>query len=168
MKERVLYIVIVVSALFSACSHDDADTLFAEYATPQALLSDITISLAEQTQAVDSIYANEEGFYLYIETTEYYPYCNYGILRSTFQTGDTLLVRLEDIVKPSVNLSPSGPAITSVKIPENTKQIVFLRGHNSDRFELQIEDDALLLQPVSTSFTTAEHMIYLRNDETTP
>lgn len=153
--------------MFSACSEDGTDELFSEYASAQALLSDITISMAEQLEGVDSLQIEEEGIYLYIETTKTYPYCNYGILRSTFQKGDTLLVRLEDIVKPSINLSPKGPAMTNVRIPENTKQIVFLRGYDSDRFELIVEEDALILQPLQTSFVGSDHIIFLRPSEST-
>lgn len=154
--------------ILSACNNDDTEDLFLKYSSTQALMSDITVSLMEQTQTADSMQVEEEGIYLYIETTESYSYSNYGILRSTFQTGDTLLIRLEDIVKPGVSLLPPGPASTSVKIPENTKHIVFLRGHENDSFDLDIEKDALLLQPVYTSFTATEHIIYLRNTETAP
>lgn len=168
MNDRLLYIFITLVVVFSACSNDETDELFPEYTTSQALLSDITVTLTEQTQLVDSIQTDEEGIYLYIETTEIYPYCNYGILRSIFQTGDTLLIRLEDIVKPGVSVSPSGPANTSVKIPTNTKRIIFLRGHENDIFDLQIEDDALLLHPVFTTFSETEHVIYLRDPETAP
>lgn len=168
MKDRLLYIFTVLLVLFSACSNDEPDDLFPEYITSHALPSDIMITLAEQTQLVDSVLADEEGIYLYIETTEIYPYCNYGILRSTFQMGDTLLIRLEDIVKPGVSVSPEGPANTSVKIPDNTKHIIFLRGHETNNFDLQIEKDALLLHPVFTSFSITDHVIYLRNTETAP
>jgi|GEM_PF-5606177 hypothetical protein len=168
MKVHLLYIVTVVLALFSACSQDEADDLFAAYITPQALLSDITITLTEETQFADPTQADEEGIYLHIETTELYPYCNYGILRSTFQTGDTLLIRLEDVVKPGISISPEGPANTSVKIPTNTKHVIFLRGHESNNFDLLIEEDALLLHPVFTSFSATDHIIYLRNTETVP
>lgn len=166
MKNRFLYIATGLILLFSACSHDEADDLFREYMTPQALLSDITVALTEQTLPQDSVVSDEEGIYVYIETTEVYPFCNYGILRNTFQRGDTLLIRLEDVVKPGVALSPEGPASTSVKIPENTQHIIFLRGQDSDTFELTIEEDALVLQPASTSFTTTDHVIYLRQSET--
>lgn len=168
MKNPLFYIFAVLLVFFSACSNDETDDLFSEYITTQALLSDISITLTEQTQLADSIQADEEGIYLYIETTNIYPYCNYGILRSTFQRGDTLLIRLEDIVKPNVSISPEGPANTSVKIPDNTKHIIFLRGYESNNFDLLIEDDALLLHPVFSSFSETEHVIYLRNTETTP
>lgn len=168
MKDRILYIVTILLILFSACNNDETDDLFSEYITSQALLSDITITLTEQTQLVDSVQADEEGIYLYIETTKIYPYCNYGILRSTFQTGDTLLIRLEDVVKPGVMISPEGSANTSIKIPDNTKHIIFLRGHETNNFDLQIEEDALLLHPVFTSFSVTDHLIYLRNTETVP
>lgn len=168
MKDRLLYLFITFVLLLSACSNDETDELFPEYTTSQALLSDITVTLTEQTQRMDSIPIDEEGIYLHIETTEIYPYCNYGILRSVFHTGDTLLIRLEDIVKPGVSVSPSGPANTSVKIPTNTKRIIFLRGHENDIFDLQIEEDALLLHPVFTTFSATDHVIYLRNPETAP
>lgn len=168
MKSRLFYILTILSVLFTACSQDETDDLFAKYITPQALMSDITITLTEQTSLTDSIPAEEEGIYLHIETTKTFPYGNYGILRSTFQTGDTLLIRLEDIVKPGISISPEGPANTSVKIPTHTKHIIFLRGPETNNFDLQIEEDALLLHPVFTSFSVTDHIIYLRNTETNP
>ena len=168
MKDRLLYILTTFLVLFSACSGDDTEELFSEYITTQALLSDVNVTLAEQTLSADSIQADEPGLYLYIETTELHPYSSYGILRTVFHRGDTLLIRLEDIVKPGVSLLPAAPANTSVKIPENTKRIVFLRGHESDSYHFDIEEDVLLLQPIYTSFTAADHVIYLRNAETAP
>lgn len=164
MKNCFLYIATGLVLLLSACSQDETDDLFREYMTPQALLSDIAVTLTEQRP--DSLATEEAGIYVYIETTETYPFCNYGILRNTFQRGDTLLIRLEDVVKPGIALSPAGPASTSVKVAENTRHIIFLRGQDSDTFELTIEEDALVLQPVSTSFTTTDHVIYLRQTET--
>lgn len=162
MKSKLLFIITSALALLAACSNDDTDMLFPEYTSSQALLSDVTVSLMEQTQTTDTIQAEEEGIYLYIETTAMYPYSNFGILRSTFQEGDTLIIRLEDLIKPSVSLAPNGPASTSVKVPENTRHIVFLRGHDNDRFELIIEEDAFVLQPLQTSFVEPNSLIFIR------
>ncbi|MDD3062610.1 MAG: hypothetical protein PHG27_12700 [Massilibacteroides sp.] len=167
MKGHFLWIWATVLMLFSACSKEDSENLFPDYASVQALSSDVTLSLLEQTNTdADTIQAEEEGLYLYIETLEIYPYSNYGILRSTFQINDTLLIRLEDIVKPSVSLSPAAPASTTVRIPENLRHIMFLKGRETDHFDLAIENDAFILQPIHTSFTSSEHIIYLRETET--
>lgn len=162
MKHYWIFIWIGILAFTSSCSKDDSDALFPEYISPQALLSDITISLTEQTPVADSLLVDDEGIYLYIETTEVFPYGNYGILRSTFQTGDTLLIRLEDIIKPNVTIAPGAPAFTSVRIPEDVQHIVFLKGRETDQFDVVINDDVVILQPTQTSFTTCEYTLYLR------
>lgn len=168
MKSHLSVILTCVFVVFSACSNDETYELFPEFATSQALMSDVSISLMEQTQTADTLQAEEPGLYLYIETTELYPYCNYGILRSTFQADDTLIVRLEDLIKPSVTLIPAGRASTSAKIPENTKHIVLLRGDESNSFKLTIEKESLLLEPVNASFTNSTHLLYSRDIEPAP
>lgn len=165
MKNILSVIFASVLVVLSACSHEEADNLFSEYTTSQALLSDVNISLMEFVQTTGTIQAEEPGLYLYIETTDLYPYCNYGILRSTFQAGDTLVIRLEDVVKPGVTLSPPGYASTSIMIPENTNHIVFLRGSESNSFDFVIEKESLLLQPINLSFAHPEHTLYLREAE---
>lgn len=168
MRGRLLAILTGALVLLSACNDDETYELFQEYATPQALSSDVSISIMEHTQTVDTIQIEDPGLYLYIETTELYPYCNYGILRSTFQSNDTLVVRLEDVIKPGVYLSPPGHASTSVRIPENTKHIVFLRGNESNSFSLTVDEESLILEPVNTSFSVSDYIIYSRDRQTTP
>jgi hypothetical protein len=167
MKSFLSHILLLnLLLIVTACSKEETDAMLSNYASDQALSSDVTLSMMEQTPTTtDAIQTEEEGIYLYIETRDLYPYSNYGILRSTFQTNDTLLIRLEDVVKPGVSLLPAGTASTTVRVPENTTHIVFLKGRETDHFDLTIENDAFILEPIQTSFTTTEHTLYLRETE---
>jgi len=156
-------ITILTLALLSACSKDNAEYLFGEYLTPeQALLSDINISISEQFVYEKTEPTEDEGFFLNIQTIDNYPCCNYGIQRTVIQEGSTLIIRLEDVIKPSICLTAIGPATTTVKVPEGISRIVFLRGEDEDYFDFDVTNKEMNLYPVSASFSTSDFITYYR------
>ena len=101
---------------------------------------------------------------LYMETEEWYPYCNYSIDFDISRLGNEVTVKILGIYMPSIGLPAFGPASARefLDLPGGVYLINFIYQFSVDKYVLTVSDSCLEVFTRTSEFTRPEFNTYWR------
>ena len=147
------FIVFVLSFIIFSCSTDDQiNAEYSEYITGNSIDTDINFMPEE---IYNNNEAQEPSLTLKLITSEEFPCINYIISTTEFTSGNEIIIRFDDIIKPEWCFTAIGPAVSYLDLPENTRKVTFINGNVVDQYAVEINQEKVSITRIEKNFTTS-------------
>ncbi len=99
---------------------------------------------------------SEDGLALRLsfQTKDIFGGSNYGIVLSTFNQGNNLIVRFDSILEPARIELGTAPAEGYAELPESTENLILINGEKVDKYGYNITKEKVEIIPIDTSYTS--------------
>lgn len=153
---KVLLLIIGSWVLITSC--DDEDEHFENLEIDSNLV--LTIN---ETYRQGEISAPE--LRLRMETEEFYPCANFGIILKIPKHDSHLQVEVLNRWISSICALGFGPATTNILLSEDIEQLTIIHQDQKDRFVVSVAEESVSIRPEKTTFSSIDHETYYRTPE---
>jgi hypothetical protein len=147
MKNIILLTLITIICL--SCNKDDSE--YSQFMNSNSIQSNVEFQIIENYSTYGAI--QPPTLKLRLKTVDQFGCSNYSITTTEFNNGNELIIRFEEIFKPTFCLTSIGPAETVINLTDNISKLVFLNSDNVDIYSITINSQEVEISEIENNFT---------------